>query len=76
MAWEDRIVSDPELLTGKPVIRGTRIGVDLILDLLERGYSREDILGQYPDLAQTDIQACLAYAKELLRSEHVFALPG
>lgn len=75
MHWEDHIVSDPEVLTGKPVIRGTRVGVDLLLDLLERGYTREEILGQYPDLAQDDIQACLGYAKELLRSERVFALP-
>lgn len=60
MDWRGRIVVDPEILVGKPVIRGTRISVELILDLLTRGYTREQILEQYDHLTPEDIQACLA----------------
>lgn len=75
MEWRDRIVVDPQILVGKPVIRGTRISVELILDLLTRGYTREQILEQYDHLTSEDIQACLAYAREMLRSERVYAVP-
>lgn len=75
MDWRERIVVDPEVLVGKPVIRGTRISVELVLDLLTRGYTREQILEQYDHLAPEDIQACLAYAREMLRSERVYAVP-
>ena len=74
-SWNDRIVVDPKILVGKPVIRGTRIAVELIIDLLARGYSRDQILEQYDHLTVDDVQACLAYASETLRSERVNALP-
>lgn len=76
MNWCERIVVDPAILVGKPVIRGTRIAVELIIDLLARGYSKEQILEQYDHITAEDIQACLAYASESLRSERVYALPG
>jgi uncharacterized protein (DUF433 family) len=76
MSWRERIVVDADVLTGKPVIRGTRIAVELIIDLLARGYSKEQILEQYDHIAPEDIQACLAYASETLRSERVYAIPG
>lgn len=72
MEWTDRIVIDPDVLVGKPVIKGTRISVDLIIDLLARGYSKEQILEQYDHVSTEDIQACLAYASEVLRSEKVY----
>jgi uncharacterized protein (DUF433 family) len=75
MDWHERIVVDPDILVGKPVIRGTRIAVELVIDLLARGYTKEDILGQYDHLTSEDIQACLAYASETLRSERVYAIP-
>ena len=75
MDWHERIVVDPDILVGKPVIRGTRIAVELVVDLLARGYTKEDILGQYDHLTSEDIQACLAYASETLRSERVYAIP-
>jgi uncharacterized protein (DUF433 family) len=75
MDWHERIVVDPDLLVGKLVIRGTRIAVELVIDLLARGYTKEDILGQYDDLTSEDIQACLGYASETLRSERVYAIP-
>jgi uncharacterized protein (DUF433 family) len=73
--WHDRIVVDPKILVGKPVIKGTRIAVELVIDLLARGYSRDQILEQYDHLTADDVQACLAYASETLRSERVYTLP-
>ena len=73
--WRERITIDPQVLVGKPVIRGTRIAVELVVDLLARGYTKEQILEQYDHITGADIQACLAYASEALRSERVYALP-
>lgn len=74
--WRERIVVDPKILVGKPVIKGTRIAVELVIDLLARGYTYDQILEQYDHITSADIQACLAYASETLRSERVYALPG
>jgi uncharacterized protein (DUF433 family) len=74
MPWEDRIVIDPAVLVGKPVVRGTRISVEWVVDLLAAGWSHEQILENYPHLTREDIQACLSYASELLHSEKVFPL--
>ena len=74
MDWRKRIVANPEVLVGKPVIKGTRISVELVLDLLAAGYTQQQILDQYDHLAVEDIQACLAYAKEIIRSERVYAV--
>ena len=75
MQLSEHIVVDPDVLVGKPVIRGTRISVELVVDLLGRGYTREQVLQQYGHLVVDDIQACLAYAAEVLRSERVFVSP-
>ena len=72
MSWQERIVLDPAILTGKPTIKGTRIAVEFVVDLLARGWSQEDILREYDHLAADDIQACLAYASEMLQSERVY----
>ena len=72
--WRDRISADPNVLVGKPVIKGTRISVELVLDLLAGGYTPERIQQQYDHLTAEDIQACLAYAGEVVRSERMFAL--
>lgn len=76
MNWRDRIVADPRVLVGKAVIKGSRVSVELVMDLLARGYTREQILEQYPKLTSDDVQACLAYAAEVLRSERMFGLPA
>ena len=76
MDWRTRIVVDPKVLVGKPVIKGTRISVELVVDLLGRGYSTPQVLEQYPHVTAEDVQACLAYASEVLRSEKVYALPA
>jgi uncharacterized protein (DUF433 family) len=75
MGWQERITIDPSLLLGKPVVKGTRISVEFVLDLLGRGWTQEQILLEYDQLSAEDVQACLAYASELLRSERVYLLP-
>ena len=72
--WEDRIIVDPKILVGKPVIKETRLAVDFILDLLVQGWSYDEILRNYPGLTAEDIKACLAYARDMLRSEKVYLL--
>ncbi|MFB2919059.1 DUF433 domain-containing protein [Aerosakkonema funiforme] len=62
MSWQERIVIDPEILVGKPVIKGTRLAVEFIIELLAQGWSEADILRNYPGLTQEDIKACLSYA--------------
>ena len=75
MNWEERINSDPAVLTGKPVIRGTRISVEFIVGLLAQGWSVEDVLKEYDHIAREDVQACLAYAHQLLAEERLYPLP-
>jgi uncharacterized protein (DUF433 family) len=75
MKWQDRITIDPKVLVGKPIIQGTRISVEFVVDLLGRGWTREQILAEYDHLCPEDIQACLAYTSDLLKSERVYVLP-
>ena len=74
MDWRDRIVVDPAVLLGKPVIRGTRLAVEFVIDLLAQGWSEPDLLRNYPGLIREDIQACLAYASDHLHTERVYPL--
>jgi uncharacterized protein (DUF433 family) len=67
--WQDRIVSDPDTLFGKPRIRGTRIGVEFILDLLASGWDEATILDSYPHLKQQDLQAVFAFVRDCMRDE-------
>ena len=64
MDWRERVVEDPKILVGKPVIKGTRISVDLVVGLLARGYTVPQILDQYDHVTAEDVQACLACAAE------------
>ena len=75
MTWSERIAVDPEVLVGKPVIKGTRIAVEFVIDLMARGWTIEQILLEYDHLSTEDIRACLAYASELLKSERVYPTP-
>jgi uncharacterized protein (DUF433 family) len=75
MQWQERIIIDPKVLVGKPIVKGTRISVELVIDLLARGWSVEQILQEYPHLTAEDIRACLAYASEMLQSEKVYLTP-
>ena len=74
MNWQERISIDPEVLTGKPVVRGTRLAVEFILDLLAQGWPEGEILRNYPGLGHEDIQACLHYASESMKLERVYPL--
>lgn len=67
--WREHIVSTPDVLRGKPRIRGTRIPVSLILGYLAAGRSAEDIMAQFPDLTGEHIAACLDYARDLAEFE-------
>lgn len=73
--WKDRIIVDPEVLAGKPVIKGTRIAVEFILELLADGWNYETILENYPQLRREDLIAALKYAAETLKAEKVYPLP-
>lgn len=74
MSWKERIVVDPAVLTGKPVVRGTRLAVEFILGLLAEGWTHAAVFKSYPGLTEADILACLAYAQERLSSERVYPL--
>lgn len=65
----DRITSDPGILGGKPIVRGTRISVQLILEWMASGATRDDILRQYPHLTAEDVEQALAYAAASMRNE-------
>ena len=69
--YQERIVSDPRILAGKPVVKGTRISVDLVLEELSHNPEINELLAAHPDLTRTDVQACLAYAKDILAGEEV-----
>jgi uncharacterized protein (DUF433 family) len=76
MNWRDHIHSDPKILAGKAVVRGTRIPVDLILEKLGAGESIADIVAAHPRLTQDAVHAALSFAAESLRGETVFSVPG
>ena len=72
--WEGRITTHPDVLVGKPVVKGTRLSVEFVVALLAEGWSVPQILENYPTLKHDDVMACLAYAAERLRSERVYPL--
>ena len=63
------------VLVGKPIIKGTRISVEFVINLLAQGWKEEDILKNYPHLTREDIFACLRYASEILQPEKVYPYP-
>lgn len=74
MDWKDRIIIDPSVLVGKPVVKGTRLAVEFIIDLLGQGWNEQEILRNYPGLTREDILACLKYAGETLHTEKVYPI--
>jgi uncharacterized protein (DUF433 family) len=74
MTAHDRIVIDPDILVGKPVVKGTRLSVDFLLGLLAQGWPEAEIVRNYPNLQHEDILACLAYASEALSEEKVYRI--
>lgn len=69
---ESRIILDPAILDGKPVVRGTRLAVEHLIGLMAEGWSEAEILADYPGLTHEDLIACLAYARDLLKAERVY----
>ena len=74
MNWQDRIVMDPAILVGKPIIKGTRLAVEFLVGLLAEGWTHEEMLSNYPQLTEEDIQAALHYAAEALERERGYPL--
>jgi uncharacterized protein (DUF433 family) len=70
--WRDRITIDPTILVGKPVVRGTRLAVEFVLELVAAGWTFDDVVANYPGLTVDDIRACVAYAREVLAEERIF----
>ena len=73
MEWRERITSDPAVLVGKPVVRGTRISVELILGWLANGWIYDQVIESYPHITREDILAALAFTEKMLREEQYIA---
>ena len=73
-AEENRVTLNPKVMAGKPVIRGTRITVELIVRMLAQGIPEADILQEYPRLQSEDVRAALGYAARVLADEDVFPI--
>jgi len=71
MNWQNHITSDPSVLVGKPIIKGTRLSVEFVLDLIAQGWTEEEILHNH-HLQQDQVRACVAYAHALLSEQRVF----
>jgi uncharacterized protein (DUF433 family) len=71
MDWQDRITLNPKVLVGKPVIKGTRLAVEFIIDLFAQGWSIDEVLRNYPGIAIADIQACFACVSAFLKAEKI-----
>ena len=74
--WQERIVFDPNVLVGKPTIKGTRMAVEFILELLAEGWSHAEILRNYTHLVPEDLTAALQYATAALKQEHYYPIPA
>ncbi|MBV9667310.1 MAG: DUF433 domain-containing protein [Nitrososphaeraceae archaeon] len=73
--YKDRITADPRIMAGKPVVRGTRIAVGLVLEELAYNPDINELLAAHPDLTRADVQACLSYAKAMVTGEDVSPKP-
>lgn len=72
----DRITFNDKVLRGKPTIRGLRISVEMILELLAKGSTNKEIIEDFPDLEEEDIKAALFYAHQMLTEEELFKRPA
>jgi uncharacterized protein (DUF433 family) len=74
MNWENYIHSDPDILVGKPVIKGTRLSVEFILGLFSTGWTEEQILENYPTLTPDSLRAMFAFTYECMREMNLYTL--
>ena len=72
--WQNHIHSNASILLGKPIIKNTRISVELILELLGSGWSNDQLLESYPSLTNNDIKAVFIYLKECIQEELFFSI--
>ena len=72
--WKKYIHSDPSVLVGKPVVKGTRLSVEFLLGLLAKGWNEKQILKNYPSLTADSLQAVFAFAAECMREEALFSI--
>ncbi|MBL8895468.1 MAG: DUF433 domain-containing protein [Rhizobiales bacterium] len=72
MSDQSMIIVDPDILAGKPVIRGTRLSVEFVIGLMAEGWSEDQIIENYPGLTHEALIACLAYARDVLKLEKVY----
>lgn len=72
--WRDYVTVNPDILVGKPIIKGTRISVDLLLDRLADGWSYSDILAAYPHLSHDQVRAAMLFVSELFKEERFVAI--
>lgn len=72
--WRERITVDPAILVGKPIIKGTRISVELLMERLADGWTMEEILESYPRLTREDVLAAIALVTEVFRDEDFVAI--
>lgn len=73
--WRDYIHSDPEILSGKPVVKGTRLSVEFILGLYANEWTEQQIIKNYPTLSKESLTAVFAFAAECMKEEFLFSLP-
>lgn len=74
MIWQEHIISDSNILLGKPIIKGTRISVELIMELFSNGWTERQILGSYPNITTDSILAVFVYLKECIQQELFFPI--
>ncbi len=74
MNWQEYIISDPKVLIGKPTIKGTRISVELILELFSLGWTESQILESYPSISSDSLRAVFAYLKDCIQQELYFPI--
>ncbi|CAN5700682.1 DUF433 domain-containing protein [soil metagenome] len=76
MDWHEHIHSNPEILNGRPIVRGTRLSVDFLLGLFANGWTKEQVLENYPRLTPEDLRAIFAFAAEIAAEQRVFEIPA
>lgn len=74
--WRDWIVNDPNVLVGKPTVRGTRLSVEMILELFASGWTQAQVLESYPSLTPDALRAVFAYAADVLKEESFVSVPS
>jgi uncharacterized protein (DUF433 family) len=74
MIWQNHIISDKQVLLGKPTIKGTRISVEMVLELFQTGWTEKQILESYPSLTPDSLRAVFAYLKDCLQQELYFPI--